>query len=145
MFEAKWYMGNEAVKTLEELNIETVPSDAFAVHIFVKKKDDMSMMALGTACPDGKTGDIQINRITLMEAYKGTLFDELVLRMLLFKFQELKNKNIYMWANEREQKLLVRFGFAAKGEKNCVCGEALLKMSVNTDSIIWPSDCNCEH
>lgn len=139
MFEAKWYMGSDAVHTLEQENIKTVPSDYCAVHIFVRKKDDQSMMAIGTACPDEKTGDIRIERIVLMPKYEGTIFDELVLRMLLFKFQELKNKKIYMWTPDSQQKLLARFGFSSNGEKN---GE-LLKMNVNTDEIIWPSECKC--
>ncbi len=143
MFEAKWYMGNDAVRTLEEENIKTVPSDFYAVHVFVRKKDDLSMMAIGTACPDEKTGDIRIERIVLSEAYRGTIFDELVLRMILFKFQELPNKKIYMWAKDEQQKLLARFGFSSNGEKNTVCCETLLKMSVNTNSIIWPSECKC--
>ena len=144
MFEAKWYMGQEAAETLEKLNIKTNPNDIYAIHIFVTEKDGGGMIAVGSAYPDPKSGgDIFIERIVLMEKYKSTIFDELVLRMLLFKFQELKNKKISMWANEKQAGLLARFGFASNGEKNMASEEMLLKMSVNTNEILWPSDCKC--
>ncbi|MBQ2661521.1 MAG: hypothetical protein IJF80_02590 [Clostridia bacterium] len=144
MFEAKWYMGQEAVETLEKLNIKTNANDVYAVHVFVTEKDGGAMIAVGSACPDLKSGgDVQIERIVLMEKYKNTIFDELVLRMLLFKFQELKNKKISMWANEKQASLLARFGFSSTGEKNTASDEMLFKMSADTDKILWPSDCKC--
>lgn len=140
MFEAKWYMGDEAVNTLKKLNISTTMEDAFAVHVFVTQKNDGSMIALGSAYPNRESGDICIERIVKMPKYEATIFDEFVLRMLLYKFQEIANQNIYMWANESEQKLIARFGFSAANEKH---GE-LLKMQVNTSSIIWPKECDCQ-
>ncbi|MBQ9832195.1 MAG: hypothetical protein IJO48_00535 [Clostridia bacterium] len=141
MFEAKWYMGSEAVCTLEKVNIRVLPSDEYAVQLFVTEKDDGSMIAVGTICPDMQTGDVCISRITLMPKYAGTIYNELVLRMLLFKTQQMQNTKIYMWADEEEQKLLVPFGFASNGEKNDESGKPLIKMQVKTADIVWPSQC----
>ena len=73
-----------------------------------------------------------IDRIAVMPQYDAMPYAELVLRMLLFKAQELPQREIRINCEEKRFALVRRFGFAQSGAHTFTCSR---------NAIVWDSEC----
>ncbi len=142
MFEANWHIGADSIRTINDLGLAATPFDEYSAHVFVREKSNSAMIALGSIHPDPASGEICISRIAIMPGYAGKLYDEFVLRMLLFKAQQLSGGLIYMMADASEQELLARFGFKTCGDDMIIHGNKRIKMQILASEVVWQSDCH---
>lgn len=137
MFKAVWSIGKEGFDKIEALRraAGVCPqcisdgTDAFAGHVYVCGETG-EPIAAGRMYPDGDA--LIIDRIAVMPQYDAMPYAELVLRMLLFKAQELPQNDIRIICDESRFALVRRFGFAQTGDNAFSC---------RRDDIIWDSDC----
>lgn len=151
MFKATWSIGKENFDRIAELrrtvNVfgrgideadEFDALDAYAGHVYVCEATG-APIAAGRMYPDNDT--LIIDRIAVMGEYDLLPYAELVLRMLLFKAQELPQKNVRIICEESRFALAERFGFVRTGEPTVKHGIATAEYSCPTDKIIWDSAC----
>ena len=135
MFKAVWSIGREGFDRIEALRRAAGVSDAcdsmdaYAGHVYVCEETG-EPIATGRMYPDGDA--LIIDRIAVMPQYDAMPYAELVLRMLLFKAQELPQRKIRISCEEKRFALVRRFGFAQTGDNAFSC---------RRDDIIWDSDC----
>lgn len=146
MFKAIWSIGKEDFEPIEALRrqvnvagqgideaMEFDGMDDFAGHVYVCEEDG-TPIAAGRMYPTGSA--MLIDRIAVMPEYELMPYGELVLRMLLFKAQELPQKTIEILVEKRRFELVERFGFTLKenrGEKGLYACPA--------DKVVWESAC----
>lgn len=135
MFKAVWSIGRDGFDRIEALRRAAGISDAcdstdaYAGHVYVCEETG-EPIAAGRIYPDGDA--LIIDRIAVMPQYDAMPYAELVLRMLLFKAQELPQNEIRISCEEKRFALVRRFGFAQTGDNAFSC---------RRDDIIWDSDC----
>ena len=113
--------------------------DAIAAHLLVWDEEKGQPIACGRMYPAG--GDIHIGRIAVLPEYRGQMFDDLVLRAMLNRVDELPGARVLMDADAHEQLLLRPFGFAETGEAAFSRGAERKTMAVDRDKIVWDSPC----
>lgn len=137
MFKAVWSIGNDGFDRIEALRraAGACPQcisdgkDAYAGHVYVFEETG-EPIAAGRMYPDGDA--LIIDRIAVMPQYDAMPYAELVLRMLLFKAQELPQNDIRIICDESRFALVRRFGFAQSGAHTFTCSR---------DAIVWNSEC----
>ena len=105
MFKAVWSIGNDGFDRIEALRraAGTCPQcisdgkDAYAGHVYVFEETG-EPIAAGRMYPDGDA--LIIDRIAVMPQYDAMPYAELVLRMLLFRAQELSQNDIRIICDE---------------------------------------------
>ena len=111
--------------------------DGYAAHVFVE--DEISPIAAGRMYPAGDF--TYADRICVHPNYRKEPYDELVLRIMLDKAQQLAGKKIAALLTQEEAKLYIPFGFAPEGETISARNGARKLYTVDRDSIIWDSPC----
>lgn len=135
MFKAVWSIGNDGFGKIESLRraagdkTSCDDMDAYAGHVYVCEETG-EPIAAGRMYPDGDA--LVIDRITVMSEYDAMPYAELVLRMLLFKAQELPQSEIRISCEEKRFALVRRFGFTQSGAHTFACSR---------DAIVWDSEC----
>lgn len=135
MFKAVWSIGRDGFEKIEFLRRAAGVSDAcdstdaYAGHVYVYEETG-EPIAAGRMYPDGDA--LIIDRIAVMPQYDAMPYAELVLRMLLFKAQELPQNDIRIICDESRFALVRRFGFAQSGAHTFTCSR---------NAIVWDSEC----
>ena len=135
MFKAVWSIGRDGFEKIESLRRAAGISDAcdsmdaYAGHVYVCEETG-EPIAAGRMYPDGDA--LIIDRIAVMPQYDAMPYAELVLRMLLFRAQELPQNNIRIICDESRFALVRRFGFARSGAHTFTCSR---------NAIVWDSEC----
>ncbi|MBS6323174.1 MAG: hypothetical protein KH409_04225 [Clostridium sp.] len=137
MFKAVWSIGRDGFDRIEALRraAGACPQcisdgkDAYAGHVYVCEETG-EPIAAGRMYPDGDA--LIIDRIAVMPQYDAMPYAELVLRMLLFKAQELPQNNIRINCEEKRFALVRRFGFAQSDAHTFTCSR---------NAIVWDSEC----
>lgn len=155
MFQGVWTIGLENFERVRALrqrvNVELrgVPEkeefdslDAFAAHVYVET-DGGEPIAAGRMYPDGTT--VRIDRIAVMPEFSALPYGELVLRMLLFKAQEMPQNSIAVLAEEGMFQLLPNFGFTRVSEPVAARGGQTALYTCPGNAIIWDSACKHHH
>lgn len=151
MFKATWSIGKENFDRIAELrrNVNVLGRgideaaefdalDAYAGHVYVCEAAG-APIAAGRMYPDNDS--LIIDRIAVMSEYEPLPYAELTLRMLLFKAQELPQRNVRIICEECRFALVERFGFVRVGEIKAMHGTLMAEYSCPTDKIIWDSAC----
>lgn len=151
MFKATWSIGKENFDRIAALrhNVNVLGRgideaaefdalDAYAGHVYVCE-DTGAPIAAGRMYPDSDS--LIIDRIAVMSEYEHLPYAELVLRMLLFKAQELPQRNVRIICEECRFALVERFGFVRTGKPAVKHGVLTEEYSCPTDKIIWDSAC----
>ncbi len=135
MFKACWSLGREDFAGIEALrNAAGMPGDAmdeYAAHVFVSDEDG-TPIAAGRLHPVGEA--LRIDRIAAAHEFAALPYEELVLRILLYRARELPQEIIEVEPTPGIAALLPRFGFAFAGE------DARL-MRCARSGITWFSQC----
>lgn len=135
MFKAVWSIGRDGFEKIESLRRAAGVSDAcdsmdaYAGHVYVCEETG-EPIAAGRIYPDGDA--LIIDRIAVMPQYDAMPYAELVLRMLLFKAQELPQRKIRIICDESRFALVRRFGFIQSDAHTFTCSR---------DAIVWDSEC----
>lgn len=135
MFKAVWSIGRDGFEKIEFLRRAAGVSDAcdsmdaYAGHVYVCEETG-EPIAAGRMYPDGDA--LVIDRIAVMSEYDAMPYAELVLRMLLFKAQELPQREIRINCEEKRFALVRRFGFIQSDAHTFTCSR---------DAIVWNSEC----
>ncbi len=135
MFKAVWSIGMDGFEKIESLRRAAGVSDAcdntdaYAGHVYVCEETG-EPIAAGRMYPDSDA--LVIDRIAVMRAYDAMPYAELVLRMLLFKAQELPQREIRINCEEKRFALVRRFGFIQSDAHTFTCSR---------DAIVWDSEC----
>ena len=135
MFKAVWSIGRDGFEKIGSLRRAAGISDAcdsmdaYAGHVYVCEETG-EPIAAGRMYPDGDA--LIIDRIAVMAQYDAMPYAELVLRMLLFKAQELPQRKIRIICDESRFALVRRFGFAQSGAHTFTCSR---------NAIVWDSEC----
>ena len=135
MFKAAWSIGSDGFDRIETLRRAAGISDAcdstdaYAGHVYVYEETG-EPIAAGRMYPDGDA--LIIDRIAVMPQYDAMPYAELVLRMLLFKAQELPQREIRINCEEKRFALVRRFGFIQSDAHTFTCSR---------NAIVWDSEC----
>lgn len=135
MFKAVWSIGRDGFEKIEFLRRAAGVSDAcdsmdaYAGHVYVCEETG-EPIAAGRMYPDGDA--LIIDRIAVMPQYDAMPYAELVLRMLLFKAQELPQREIRIICDESRFASVRRFGFIQSGAHTFTCSR---------NAIVWDSEC----
>lgn len=113
--------------------------DAIAAHLLVWDEEQSQPIAAGRMYPI--EGDIRIGRIAVTPAYRGQMFDDLVLRALLNRVDDLPCARVLIDADAHEQNLCRPLGFMETGEAAFSRGAARKTLAVDKDKIVWDSPC----
>lgn len=157
MFKALWSIGNDGFDKIEALrrdvNVkgrgiaedeEFDAVDSLAGHVYVCLQTG-EPIAAGRMYPDISSDSILIDRIAVMPEYESQPYAELVLRMLLFKAQQLPQKHIRIIAEDTRFELVERFGFEPVTEPVKGRGGLVREYRCPTGGIIWDSMCKHMH
>lgn len=151
MFQARWSFGRENFERIREMrhfcfvqeqgiaqSEEFDDFDGISAHLFVEDEAG-TPIASGRIFPDGEY--TRIGRIATMPAYRSERYDDLVLRLLLYKAEGLAGKSIVTCPRESEAAFYERFGFRREGEPFFERNAMRIKLTVPRDGILWHSDC----
>lgn len=152
MFSARFSFGKEegaaamAVRRLvfvEEMGVpeqeEFDEFDAISAHLLVWDEEEAQPIAAGRLYP--LHADLCIGHIAVTPAYRGQMFDDLVLRALLNRVDDLPGARVLIDADAHEQKLCAPFGFLETGEEAFHRGAQRKRLAVDRDKIVWDSPC----
>ncbi len=135
MFKACWSMGREDFEGIEALRrVCGVPVDAmddYAAHVFVSDEDG-SPIAAGRLYPVGDA--LRIDRLVASQAYAAMPYEELTLRILLYKAKDMPQAFIDVEPTAAIRPLLPRFGFAPPEGPDGL-------MRCAREGIVWFSQC----
>ncbi|HWS29463.1 MAG TPA: hypothetical protein VN512_05035 [Clostridia bacterium] len=151
MFQARWSFGRENFERVREMRrfcfvqeqgiAQSEEFDAFdgiSAHLFVEDEAG-TPIASGRIFPDR---DItRIGRITTMPDFRNERYDDLVLRLLLYKAEGLAGKSIVTCPRESEAAFYEPFGFKRDGASFFGRNAMRVRLSVPRDGILWHSDC----
>ncbi|MCE5236612.1 MAG: GNAT family N-acetyltransferase [Clostridiaceae bacterium] len=112
--------------------------DGISAHLFVEDGSGESIAA-GRIFPDGES--TRIGRICVAPPYRGERYDDLVLRLLLYKAEGLAGGNIVACPRSEEAPFYERFGFRREGAPYFERNALRVRLSVPRDGIVWRSEC----
>lgn len=151
MFKAEWSLGKSDFAKIEALRREIYVNgrgiakaeefdalDAYAGHVYVCE-DTGAPIAAGRIWPRGDA--LIIDRIAVLPAYDTQPYAELVLRLLLFKAQELPQSSIHFIAEAERFALAERFGFKQIAPAQSTRGGMSAEFACPSAAIIWDSAC----
>ena len=153
MFMTEWTIGTGAgfapVRALREMvrvqeqgvlsEAEFDALDAVAAHLFVRT-DAGAPIAVGRMYPCPECDAVRMDRLVVAPKFRGRLYDDLLLRVMLYKAQQMPFATIEAAMQPEAKQLLARFGFqSAAGQ---ACGGTL--MAVPRGGVIWDSACKHE-
>ena len=118
-------------------NAEFDHNDGYAAHVFVSDEND-APIASGRMYPDGDR--ILMDRIAVMPAFRALPYDELVLRVMLYKAQQSQMREIAAAVYEGGEALYLPFGFKKAGDTT-LRGLPAALLTVPRESVIWDSAC----
>ncbi len=113
--------------------------DAISAHLLVWDEEEAQPIAAGRMHP--LEGDICIGHIAVTPAYRGQMFDDLVLRALLNRVDDLPGARVLIDADAHEQNLCRPFGFLETGDAFFSRGAERKTLAVDRDKIVWDSPC----
>ncbi|MEG1547523.1 MAG: GNAT family N-acetyltransferase [Clostridia bacterium] len=150
MFKAIWSLGlnkfeyaravREAVFVQERGIAEQEEFDWFdgiAAHLYVSDEAD-TPIAAGRLYPDGEL--TRLDRIAVMPDFRGLPYDDLVLRTMLYKAQQLGGDVIATQVLADEVAMYLPFGFTQTATKLMRGGE-YAELTVMRDCVKWDSAC----
>ena len=135
MFKACWSLGKEDFAIVEALRgVLGVPVDEldeYAAHVYVSDEDG-APIAAGRMYPIGDA--LRIDRIIAAGEYASLPYEELTLRILLYRARELPQEFVEVENTPAIDELLPRFGFSPKKDEPAMfrCARA---------GITWFSQC----
>lgn len=122
------FTGIEALRNEAGVGIDAM--DDYAAHVFVSTEDG-APIAAGRMYPVDAA--LRIDRLVSAKAYQDLPYEDLVLRILLYRARELSQEMVEVEPTAAIADLLPRFGFVAFGDANL--------MRCARDAIIWFSQC----
>ena len=153
MFKALWGIGKEegagamAVRRavfVEERGMDCEREfdlmDEFAAHLFVSDEAGVPIAA-GRMYPEA--GRVMLDRIAVMPDFRSLPYDDLVLRVMLYKAQQTELIDIAAAVEPGAEKLYIPFGFRIAGE-TLLRGEKTALYTVPRQNVIWDSACKHE-
>lgn len=154
MFMTEWTIGTGAgfapVRALREMvrvqeqgvlsEVEFDALDAVAAHLFVHT-DAGAPIAVGRMYPCPECDAVRMDRFIVAPAFRGKLYDDLLLRVMLYKAQQMPFATIEAVAQTTELPLFARFGFHDVKEAHAHGGVLL---AVPRNGVIWESACKHE-
>lgn len=150
MFMTEWTVGTgagftpvralrEAVRVREQgvlPEAEFDALDAFAAHLFVRT-DAGEPIGSGRMYPCPERGAVRIDRLVVAPLFRGKLYDDLLLRVMLYKAQQMPFAAIEAAVEEAARPLFASFGFQPADVR--ASGATLL--CVPRGSVVWPRAC----
>ena len=151
MFMTEWTVGagagfaharalREAVRVYEQgisSEQEFDAMDAVAAHLFVCT-DAGEPIAAGRMYPSLEHDAVRIDRHVVAPAFRGKQYDDLLLRVMLYKAQQMPFSAIEASVGEAERELLTGFGFRPAGLPQT--GQDIV-FFVPCSGVIWDSAC----
>jgi len=135
MFQACWSLGKEDFAGIESLRRASGTAvdamDGCAAHVFVSGEDGQPIAA-GRMYPAGDA--LRIDKLVVCAKHASLPYEELTLRMLLYRARELPQTMIEVEPGPGVESLLPRFGFAP--DKN---DPRLMRCA--RENITWFSQC----
>lgn len=135
MFKACWSLGRDdfaGVEALREaLGVSIDAMDDYAAHIYVSDEDG-GPIAAGRMYPVGDA--LRIDKMVVAEKYASLPYEELTLRILLYRARELPQNIVEVEVTPGVEELLPRFGFAPVQEDPRF-------MRCARKDIVWFSQC----
>ena len=151
MFQTSWTFGKENFARVRELRrlcfveeqgiAEEEEFDAFdgvSAHLLVEDEHGASIAA-GRIFPDGEV--TRIGRVCVAPGFRSERYDDLVLRLLLYKAENLMGASIVTCPREAEAPFYERFGFRREGEAFFARGATRLRLAVPREGVVWTSEC----
>ncbi|MEG1559418.1 MAG: GNAT family N-acetyltransferase [Clostridia bacterium] len=153
MYQAVWKLGKSDFSLIEQIRNEVFVDgfgikeslefdnlDAISAHVLVTYEDGDPIATARMFPFDNNT---RIGRIAVRERYEGMGYDDLVLRLLLYKAKSLSGKFVTTTAMDFERPLLTKFGFKECGRPFTWCSFSLTPMQLLTSEIDLSGE--CEH
>ncbi len=136
MFKACWYLGNEDFGGIEalrsDLDVCADALDEYAAHVYVSDENGVPIAA-GRMYPIGEA--LRLDRILAARQYANLPYEELVLRILLYRARELPQSVIEVETVPGIENILPKFGFSQTDDDPRI-------MRCARDAITWFSLCN---
>ncbi len=148
MFMTEWTVGEGAgfapVRALREeaaaergaAPAEFDGMDAFAAHLYVCT-DGGAPIAAGRMYPCPERDAVRMDRLVVAAPFRGKMYDDLALRVMLYKAQQMPFAAIEALVSPEEQPLFSGFGFAPAGAERG--GRILMRMP--REAVVWDSVC----
>lgn len=151
MFKTRWSFGRENFESVRALrracfvdeqgvapDEEFDAFDGISAHLFVEDESG-APIAAGRIFPDG---DItRVGRICVAPPYRDGRYDDLVLRLLLYKAEGLAGNAVVTCPREADAPVYERFGFRREGAPFFGRGSLRVRLRVPRDGIVWHSEC----
>lgn len=148
MFMTEWTIGTDdfapigTVRAAAGESAVPEPIDGYAVHLYVKT-DAGEPIGAGRIYPVAGRNAVRFDKLLTTPKYRGTVYDELLLRIMLFKAQEMPFQNIETVAGDAAAPLIEKFGMKQAEEPSPEAGKTFY--TIPRDGIIWWSACGEHH
>lgn len=153
MFLTEWTLGagadfaavralREAVRVREQGSLpaaEFDSVDAVAAHLYVRMQAG-EPIAAGRMYPLPERDAVRIDRLVLAPQFRTGMYDDLALRVMLYKAQQMPFAAIEAVVEAAQQPLFARFGFA---QADGLPGQGVL-LRVPREGVVWESACKHE-
>ena len=147
MFASQWHMGRDpaalAIRRalfVEELGLLEAgvfdASDDYAAQLVVEL--DGVPVATARLSPEGS--DARLSFVAVLRACRGQGFGDLCVRQALYKAQSMHFSRVFADVPERHAAYYAAFGF----RELCPPEAGMIKMSVETDHILWHPPCKAD-
>lgn len=84
---------------------------------------------------------LEVGEIAVRKPYRDQGYEDLCLRMLLYKARQMPYDQINAYAEEAELPLYLKFGFSTTGTPVQRHGRTVWQLTVNREGIILASEC----
>ncbi|MBE5784952.1 MAG: hypothetical protein E7330_04055 [Clostridiales bacterium] len=144
----EWFIGTAefapigAIRAAAGERAEAEAIDEYAVHLYVKT-DAGEPIGAGRIYPVAPRNAVRFDKLLTTPKYRGTVYDELLLRIMLFKAQEMPFQNIETVAGSATAGLIEKFGLKQAEDPSPEEGKTFY--TIPRDAVIWWSACGEHH
>lgn len=148
MFMTEWSVGTEdfapigALREAAGESPKAEPIDAYAVQLYVKT-DAGEPIGAGRIYPVAERNAVRFDKLMTAPKYNGTVYDELLLRIMLFKAQQMPFATIETVAGGGTGKLIEKFGLQVSAEESPEPGKTFY--TIPRGDVVWWSACGEHH
>lgn len=150
MFQGKWSAGRADAQDALDLRMEVfVEEQGFAREVELDEYDDMALHALvyedGQCVATGRLifkGDrFYVGRVAVKKAYRGQGFGDLVMRMILFRAEQMGVTKLYLHAQLPAMGFYEKLGFKKVGGTFLEEGAPHQEMMLELKDFDWHAHC----
>ena len=150
MISNRWFLGaddiSDALMIREKVFVEEQgnPADAEFEEL---DKTALHLVIYADSAPVGcarmvpHNDGVKVSRIAVLKQARGKRYGDLIMRLLLFKAQQMGAKFVSLDARDTAIDFYSRFGFTITGEPLCSACHACVPMTVSTEDVQYPSEC----